>query len=140
MTQPPYCGMSSLELNTEPSPVTPNRSVRWRFSPDGSKVFDWRLRWYHEVMGFQHGRGTQRLLLDQVAMPGPRHFQPDGTKVVTGGETSVKMWDTASGAILRTFSGHSYSLLPVTFSPNGSKVLSGDHEGTKKLWDARHRR
>ena len=41
---------------------------------------------------------------------------------------------TLTGSLLRTFEGHSSPVTSVAFSPDGSRVLSGDN--TVKLWDA----
>ena len=62
-------------------------------------------------------------------------FSPDGKQVLSGSEDStVKLWDTASGREIRTFSGHTMRVLSVAFSPDGKQVLSGG--STIKLWDA----
>ena len=47
----------------------------------------------------------------------------------------MKLWDAATGALLRTFEGHSDWVNSVAFSPDGSRVLSGSYK-TIKLWDA----
>jgi WD40 repeat protein len=68
-------------------------------------------------------------------------FSPDGTRVVSGSTGgTAKLWDVATGALLRTFQ-NSVSVYSVAFSPDGARVLSagGDfenHDCTAKLWDA----
>jgi WD40 repeat protein len=50
-------------------------------------------------------------------------------KVVSGVE---KMWPR----LLQLFQGHSNLVSSVTFSPDGSKIVSGSHDKTIRVWDA----
>jgi hypothetical protein len=64
-------------------------------------------------------------------------FSPDGARVLSGsGDNTMKLWDAATGGLLRTFEGHSSFVISVAFSPDGARVLSGSHDKTLKLWDA----
>ncbi len=49
---------------------------------------------------------------------------------------TTKLWDAVTGALIRTFEGHSDQVRSVAFSPDGSRVLSGSADNTIKLWDA----
>jgi len=62
-------------------------------------------------------------------------FSPDGGRVLSGGDTTLKLWDTATGALIRTFEGHSDMVSSVAFSPDGARVLSGSWDKTIKQWD-----
>jgi hypothetical protein len=44
------------------------------------------------------------------------------------------LWNAADGTLLRTFSGHTYDVESVAFSPDGTKVLTGSADGTARLW------
>jgi predicted NACHT family NTPase len=63
-------------------------------------------------------------------------FAPDGRTVLSGSwDHSLKLWDVASGRLLRSFDGHSDWVNSVAFAPDGRTVLSGSADGTLKLWD-----
>jgi WD40 repeat protein len=45
----------------------------------------------------------------------------------------VRMWDSASGALIHEFMGHSDGILSVAFSMDGNFILSGG-DNTMRLW------
>jgi WD40 repeat protein len=46
-----------------------------------------------------------------------------------------KVWDVGSGECVKTLSGHSESVLSVSFSPDGSLLASGSSDETVKVWN-----
>jgi hypothetical protein len=52
------------------------------------------------------------------------------------GDGTAYLWDTATGAVIHTFSGNDGSVNSVAFSPDGTKVLTGNGDGTAYLQDA----
>jgi WD40 repeat protein/tRNA A-37 threonylcarbamoyl transferase component Bud32/tetratricopeptide (TPR) repeat protein len=66
-------------------------------------------------------------------------FSPDGTRLITGGrDKTVKLWNAATGQLLRTYRGHAKEVSGVAFSPNGKQVASvAGFEQTAHVWDAR---
>ena len=63
-------------------------------------------------------------------------FSQDGKFILTnGGENTLKLWDRTSGALLKSFEGHSKSVNSVCFSADGNFILSGSSDNSIKLWD-----
>jgi len=49
-------------------------------------------------------------------------------------DNTIKLWDVASGRVLRTFTEHSEDVRSVAFSPDGRTAASGSGK-TIGLWD-----
>lgn len=65
-------------------------------------------------------------------------FSPDGRLALSGGDDhTLKLWEVATGRLLRTFEGHRKGVCAVAFSPDGRWVLSGGglYDDTLKIWE-----
>ena len=61
---------------------------------------------------------------------------PYGNKVCTGSfDETAKVWDTVTGKLLSTYSGHTGEVVAISFDPNGLLVSTGSMDCTAKLWD-----
>ncbi|ETN02469.1 hypothetical protein PPTG_16421 [Phytophthora nicotianae INRA-310] len=64
------------------------------------------------------------------------NLHPSETHLVTGGyDQSVRLWDIATGAVVKTFRGHFASVCDVQFNRHANFIVSGSKDGTIRLWD-----
>src|SRR5205085_475627 len=65
-------------------------------------------------------------------------FSPDGTRLVTGSEDStVKLFEVATGLEALTLRGLTGQVRWVGFSPDGTLIAAGSSDDMVKIWDGR---
>ena len=62
-------------------------------------------------------------------------FSPDGNRIVSCGDQTVRIWDLQSGAELRVLRGHQGYVRSVAFSPDANRIAAAVDD-TLHVWDA----
>ena len=63
-------------------------------------------------------------------------FSPDGSKIAVGGVSpDVPIYNTETGELIATCSGHEGSIFVVAFHPDGEKVATGGFDGVIRLFE-----
>jgi WD40 repeat protein len=62
-------------------------------------------------------------------------FSPNSNQAIFTDNYNIKLWDMEENIEIRSFSGHTYLIRSVIFSPNGQQALSSSFDGTIRLWD-----
>jgi len=61
---------------------------------------------------------------------------PDGKQIVSGSvDDTVRVWDLASGQLVRTLTGHTNIVEAVAVTPDGKQIVSGSADHTVRVWN-----
>ena len=129
-----FAGMISFStphLYTSAVPFSPQNSSIWRkFGKRFGKILrvthGWNEAW-PVVQGVLHGHDSAVVCVA---------FSPCGKQIVSGSDTTIRLWDAETGDQGPVLRGHQDSVMAVAFSPSGKRIVSGSYDKTIRLWDA----
>jgi WD40 repeat protein len=126
----------NLETGQEQTQLQRSEITLARLSPDGKRMAtagdDRFLRIWDTVTGAQVGQPPVQHEYRLTALA----FSPDGRRVVTANEGSVRVWDTESGNAVTPPMQHDGRVLRAVFSPDGTRVLTASQDRTARVWNA----
>jgi WD40 repeat protein len=88
-------------------------SIAW--SPDGTRL----------ASSGDNGGGR----LDEMSVVDPSVVDPSR-------DIAANIWDAATGRLILSLKGQSDEIVRVAWSPNGSRLATGSHDGTARVWNS----
>ena len=62
-------------------------------------------------------------------------FSPDSSRLASGSDKIVRIWNTATGELEDKLEGHTHRVWSVAFSHNGHFIVSGSGDETVRIWN-----
>ncbi len=99
-----------------------------------SRVIMWNTRDEYPLRRLLSGHTNE---VASVALSPDGRLIASGSGLSNGGgeDVSVRVWDAATGDLLKTLTGHEGLVTSVAFSPDGKLIASASADRTIRLWD-----
>jgi eukaryotic-like serine/threonine-protein kinase len=107
---------------------------RMAFSPDGKQIVTGSGDKNKTIQVWNAVTGNEVLKINH---PGDCvSFSPDGKRIAATDGNDIQVWDVSSCKELMTLSGHERGIESISYSPDGTKIVSGGKDKTVRVWDA----
>jgi eukaryotic-like serine/threonine-protein kinase len=115
-------------------PVAPAGFSALAISPDKKQVIGagigGKIAWVSSENGVALRTDTTRLQAITSLC-----WSPDGTRLAIAGDDVIQLWNPNTHEVTSTLRGHSGVVSNVSFSSDGSRLISTSHDGTVRIWD-----
>jgi WD40 repeat protein len=109
-----------------------------RYAPDGRRfavAAHSAGKWAVEMRDSMTGQVVGKLLPHPGKVTHPA-WHPDGRMLATGcDDLRLRLWDEASGQLLRELKGHTIQGINCTFTGTGDRLLSNDWSDVLRVWE-----
>jgi WD40 repeat protein len=79
---------------------------------------------------------TVTLPIGHAVTPDVMQYSPDGRFLLTGDYIhQIKLWDVATGELIRTYAGHADAITALKFSRDGAYFASASDDMTVRIWN-----
>ncbi len=116
----------------------PIASASWpSLSPDGGRI---AILVNYELSVLDASSGQSIRTLDHDTEIRGFNWSPDGRLLAASGigfDPPVLVWDTNTGEVIHSLSGHDLAAVAVCFDPTGEILATGSFDHTIKLWNVR---
>ncbi len=105
------------------------------YSPDGTTIATGA--WYGDSMVrlWVAATGTPKTSLRNQGVVLSMAYSLDGTTLATADSSDIRLWDTATGILKKTLTGHKGRIESLVFSPDGNTIATVSMDGTMILWN-----
>ena len=106
------------------------------FNPDGTGLAILTAENSVKLLPIKDGQPMRALAAPSVDVTSAA-FSPDGKWLATVQDTTIRLWNTESGAEQLTLKGHTHSVSGVAFSRDGNRLATSSYDNTIRIWQLR---